>query len=70
MMVPMMMPVVMPMMVPAPGASNRRRGDGDRDRRRKNVTQLLHVDLRGLNNRLETRMEAKSSRLSGNRTKG
>ena len=36
-MVPMMMPVVMPMMVPA-GAGDRRRGNGECDGRRKNVT--------------------------------
>src|SRR6185437_2916712 len=42
--VPMMMPVVMPMMVPA-CAGDRRRGNGERDRRRQNVTKLLHVDV-------------------------
>ena len=59
-MVPMMMPVVMPMMVPA-RAGDRRRGDGERNRRRENVTQFLHVDLRGLNNGVQTRSEVKGS---------
>ena len=38
-MVPMMMPVVMPMMVAVPArAGDRRRGNGERDGRRENVT--------------------------------